>query len=173
MSTPPLTLSTARLELRPFTLADAPFIIELLNDASFLGNIGDRGVRTLADAENYLQNGPLKGYREHGFGLSAIVARADQTVVGMAGILRRPSLPEPDLGYALLPQYTGRGYAFEAAEAWVDAGRTHFALRQLLAIVIAHNKASIQLLEKLGFVRDHAATPDASEPNLFQYRLQY
>jgi RimJ/RimL family protein N-acetyltransferase len=168
-----LTLTTARLQLRPFTLADAPFIVELLNDAGFIGNIGDRGVRTVADAEAYLQKGPLQSYSEHGFGLAAIVSRTDSNMLGMAGILRRPSLPSPDLGYALLAQHTGRGYGFEAAEAWVDAGRRHFGLPELLAIVIAHNKPSIQLLEKLGFQRDHAAVPDTSEPNLFQYRLQY
>lgn len=165
-----LTIETQRLILRPFELADCDFLIRLLNSEGFIGNIGDRGVRTIADAERYLQ-GPFASYQQHGFGLSAMVLKTDQTLVGMAGLIKRDSLPEVDLGYALLPEHTLRGYALEAAEAWVASASNDFGLQRLLAVVIKQNKRSIQLLEKLGFVHQ-AEFVDAAEPDLLRYLRQ-
>lgn len=154
-----MTEATARLRLRHFTLDDAPFVLRLLNEPSFLQFIGDRGVRTLADAENYLRTGPMASYAAHGHGLDAVVLHAGDVCIGMCGILRRETLPGPDLGYALLPEYTGAGLAEEAIRAVLQHARDVLHFPEMLAIVQPDNAASIKLLHKLGFVKSQAWKP--------------
>jgi [ribosomal protein S5]-alanine N-acetyltransferase len=143
---------TARLRIRHFNLADAPFIVSLLNTPGFLAYIGDRGVRTLMDAEHYLHSGPIASYHAHGHGLSAVELLSDGSLIGMCGVLKREHLAEPDLGYALLPEFTGLGYAFEAASACIAHARSTLNMPALLATVQPNNQASIRLLGALGFV---------------------
>lgn len=146
-------LLTERLVIRPFTLEDAPFILRLLNEPSFIENITDKGVRTLEQAADYLNSGPLASYQAHGHGLWMVQHRVTGTPMGMCGLIKRDTLPELDLGYAFLPEFWGLGYACEAAEACAAWGRDTLCLRGLLAIVSADNGASIRLLEKLRFRR--------------------
>src|SRR5688572_21540231 len=110
-------LETQRLGLREFTRDDAVFIVELLNTPGWLQFIGDRNVKTKEQAIIYLENGPLKSYKENGFGSWMVELKEDKTPIGMCGILRRESLENPDIGFAFLPEYTGKGYAFEIASA--------------------------------------------------------
>jgi len=145
------TLETERLTLRPFTLADAPFILRLLNEPSFIANIADKGVRSLEQAEDYLRRGPLASYAEHGHGLWLVAHGATGAPMGMCGLIRRPALPEVDLGYAFVPEYWGLGFAREAAAACLACARAEFGLKALMAIVAPGNTASIRLLEALGF----------------------
>lgn len=146
-----LPLQTERLTLRPFTVEDAPFILRLLNEPSFIANIVDKGVRTEAAAADYLRQGPMASYAEHGFGLWLVADRATGVAMGMCGLIRRATLPEVDLGYAFVPEYWGRGLAREAAAACLAYGRDVLGLRALLAIVTPGNAPSIRLLEALGF----------------------
>lgn len=96
-------LDTDHLTIRPFTLEDAPFIVRLLNEPSFLEFIGDKGVRTLAQAEAYLRQGPLASYASHGHGLCMVQDRVTGAPMGMCGLIKRDTLPEVDLGYAFVP----------------------------------------------------------------------
>lgn len=141
---------TARLRLRPLTLDDAPFILGLLNEPSFIAHIGDKGARDLDGARRYLAEGPLAMYAAHGFGLWLVEDKAGGAPLGMCGLLQRPTLPEPDLGYAFVPAAWGRGYATEACRATLAWGREAKGLRRILAIVSPGNAASIAVLEKLG-----------------------
>ena len=113
-------LETARLSLRRFVLDDAPSIVELLTQPSFIRNIGDRGVRNVDDATRYLRDGPLAMYEQYGFGLWRASRRVDDVFVGTFGWLKRDILPDVDVGYAFLPGYWGQGYAFEAADRYVE-----------------------------------------------------
>jgi [ribosomal protein S5]-alanine N-acetyltransferase len=149
-----VTLDTERLRLRPFTLTDAPYVLAQLNQPSFLEQIGDRGVRSLEQAEAWVRSGPWPSYAAHGHGLLAVEERPGGEVIGMCGLLRREALPEPDLGYAFLPGAWGRGYATEAGRAVLDHARHVLGLARILAIVSPGNGASIRVLEKLGFRRD-------------------
>jgi RimJ/RimL family protein N-acetyltransferase len=142
---------TERLLLRPFTLEDAPFILQLLNEPSFIENIADKGVRSVTQAEDYLRQGPLASYAAHGHGLWMVQHRGTGSPLGMCGLIRRDALPEVDLGYAFLPEFWGLGFAREAAAACLAWGREHLGLRGLLAIVSPTNAASIRLLEALAF----------------------
>lgn len=143
-------IETARLQLGHFTLDDAPFILELVNDPSWIQFIGDRGIRTLAQAEAYLQTGPMASYAKNGFGLYLVWRKADKVRLGMCGLVKRPSLPHIDIGFAFLPQFTGQGFAFEAATAVLHHARYDLNLTPIVAIVAPGNHRSIKLLEKLG-----------------------
>ncbi len=152
MSARPTTvLETARLDVRPLTHDDAEFILRLLNDPSFLRNIGDKGVRTLDDARRYLDEGPIASYAAHGFGLWRVATKSDDVPVGMCGLLRRPELDDVDVGYALLPEYGSKGYALEVAHAVLRHARERLGLARIVAVVKPGNARSIRLLERLGF----------------------
>jgi len=162
-------LLTARLTLRRFELEDAPFVIELLNQPSFIRNIGDRGVRSIEDAHRYLREGPMAMYANLGYGLWHVARNSDGTPVGMCGLLKRDYLPDPDVGYAFLPEYWGTGYAFEAAEATLRHGADKFGLQRILATVITGNASSIRLLEKLGLQFERLLDRKPGEPEVRLY----
>jgi RimJ/RimL family protein N-acetyltransferase len=144
-------LETQRLTLRPLTLGDAPFILGLLNEPSFLEHIGDKGVRDLESARTYLLTGPLDSYARHGLGLLHVGHRESGASIGICGLLRRPGiLEDPDVGFALLPAWWGGGYAFEAAAAVMAWGHATLGLTRILGVTSPENEASIRLLGKLG-----------------------
>jgi RimJ/RimL family protein N-acetyltransferase len=153
--TPPrgaeFVVDTARLTLRPLTPGDAPFIFGLVNDPDWIRFIGDRGVRDLEGARQYIVDGPMASYERHGFGLYCVTTRADDTPIGICGLIRRDALPAPDLGFAFLPAFRGAGYAAEAAAAMVRLAGEISGARQLFAVVQPDNARSLQLLERLGF----------------------
>ena len=144
-------LETDRLQLTHLSDRDAEFIRGLLNEPSFLRFIGDRGVRTADDARRYIQDGPVAGYARYGHGLLRVGLKDGDTPIGMCGVLRRDTLPEPDLGFSLLPAYWSMGYAFEAASAVMRHARGTLRLGRILAITSVDNESSIRLLGKLGF----------------------
>lgn len=145
-------LRTARLELRELNFDDAEFIVELLNDESFLRFVGDKGVRTIADAREYLGNGPMDSYARHGYGLYLVRRASDGVRAGICGLVRRSGLDHPDLGFAFLPGFRGLGYASESAAAVLDHARAALRLNRILAIADPGNRVSIHVLEKAGFV---------------------
>ena len=145
-------MQTERLAFYQLTLADAPLMLRLLNEESFIQNIGDRGVRTLAQAEQYLQDGPLRSYEQHGFGMYRLVRKSDSVNVGLAGLVFRAYLGIPDVGYALLPEFGGAGYASEAAIAVYQFGKNVLKLPEIVGIVSPDNFASKKILEKIGLV---------------------
>lgn len=144
-------LRTERLVLRQQTLDDAPFVLRLLNEPSWLRYIGDRGVRTLPDASRYIREGALRMYREHGLGLYRVELVTTGEPIGLCGLLRRETLDHPDLGFALLPAYWGHGYAREAAAAVLDDARERLGVKRIVAITSIDNDASGRLLQRLGF----------------------
>jgi RimJ/RimL family protein N-acetyltransferase len=150
ISTPMKTLDTPRLTIRPLTEADAAFMLRLLNDASWLHYIGDRGVRTLEDAQHYILQGPVEMYGRLGFGFCAVELKASGELMGICGLAQRDYLEDPDLGFALLPQFCGQGYALEAASAVLRFAQQDLGLSRVLATTRHYNQASQDLLKKLG-----------------------
>ena len=144
-------LETDRLALRELHDDDAPFLLELLNEPSFLRSIGDRHVRTLDDARAYVANGPAASYTRHGFGLWRVALKDDDTPIGICGLLKRDALDHADLGYAFLPRFWSRGYAAESCAAVIAFARQTLGLDRLLAVTSPDNDASIRVLERLGF----------------------
>jgi ribosomal-protein-alanine N-acetyltransferase len=147
-------LQTERLSLRRLTLDDAEFIVDLLNDSSFLRFIGDKGVRTAEDARQYILTGPMASYERYGFGLWLVELKGSTTPVGICGLLKRDTLSEVDIGFAFLPRYRSMGYAIESAAAVLDYGRNVLGLERVVAIANHDNAASIRVLEKIGMTFD-------------------
>jgi [ribosomal protein S5]-alanine N-acetyltransferase len=146
-----IVIETERLRLRRLGPADAPSILRLLNEPSFLRHVGDRGVRTLDDAEAFIRNVPMALYEKHGFGHFLAERKEDGAMIGTCGLIKRDTLEDVDIGYSLLPEYWSRGYAFEAAAATLDYARTTARLRRVVAIVSPRNESSLRVLKKLGF----------------------
>lgn len=144
------SISTSRLTIRPFTLDDAAFIVELVNDPEWLRFIGDKAVASEEDARCYLTNGPLAMYQVHGFGLCAVERTIDGSTIGMCGLVRRAGLQDVDIGYAFLPRGRGQGFAIEAAQAVLDHGFATIGIRRIVAITDPDNVASTRVLEAIG-----------------------
>lgn len=162
-------LETDRLILRRLSTDDAEFILELLNDPSFLRFIGDKGVRTLDDAREYILNGPMEMYNRLGFGLYLTEFKETGAPIGLCGLLKRDSLEDVDIGFAFLPEFRAKGYAYESAAAVMAYGKTVLGLKRIVAITSPDNDASGKLLEKLGlrFERMIQLSNDAPEVRLF------
>lgn len=144
-------LETERLVLREVTLADAAFILQLINSPKFHKYIADRGVRTVEAAEEYVNDRYLTSYRDHGYGLYAVCLK-DGTPIGNCGFVKRPNFEFPDIGFAFLPEFEGRGYGYESALAILEHGRNNLGFTRVMAITSRDNDVSGKLLTKLGFV---------------------
>jgi RimJ/RimL family protein N-acetyltransferase len=143
-------LETERLNLRLLSIDDAGFILELLNEPSFIRNIGDKGVRTLPDARRYILDGPVASYQRYGFGLYVVALKESGQPIGLCGLVKRESLSDVDIGFAFLPEYWSRGYALESAAAVKAYGHEVLGLERLVAITNPENEGSIRVLEKIG-----------------------
>ena len=142
------TIRTARLIIRRFGLADAAFIVQLVNQPSWLRWIGNRNVHTLDDAETYLSSGPLSMYERYGVGLCGVELAGK--LIGMAGLIKRSPAAEIDLGYAFLPEYWGQGYATEVAQALLNYAIHMLKLPRIIATTQLENQQSIKVLERIG-----------------------
>jgi len=144
-------LETERLLLRQFSTEDAEFILELLNEPSFIRNIGDRGVRTIEGANSYILNGPVASYAKNDFGLYLVKLKETNESIGMCGLIQRDALEDVDIGYAFLPRFWSKGYAVESALAVKEYARNVIGLNHIVAITDPENEGSIRVLEKIGF----------------------
>jgi RimJ/RimL family protein N-acetyltransferase len=161
---------TARLTLRHLHLGDAAFILELLNEPKFLRFIGDKGVRTLDDAGEYLLAGPMASYAENGHGLYA-VELGDRTPIGICGLVKRTGLDHPDVGFAFLARHSGRGYATESAAAVLEHARGDLELGRVVAITDPTNAGSIAVLEKIGLKLERRIRLDSKDQELSLFAL--
>lgn len=162
-------LETDRLILRKLSVEDACFVLGLLNEPSWLLYIGDKGVRTLEDARNYIRTGPLESYRRFGFGLYLAELKGSRTPIGICGLVKRDSLEDVDVGFAFLPEFWGRGYAYESASAVLAFAKSVLGLPRIVAVTAPDNERSIRVLEKLGlrFDRMVRLSEDGPESRLF------
>lgn len=144
-------IETERLVLRQLTADDAEFLIRLLNEPSFIANIGDRQVRNVVDAHRYVELGPAAMYRKHGVGLRVVVLKETHEPVGLCGLLKRDEIEDFDIGYAFLEEHWRRGYAYESARAVMKWARATLRLQRVIGFIAPHNDPSARVLEKLGF----------------------
>ena len=166
-------IETDRLLLEKFTVDDAAFMLELLNTPSWLDFIGDRNVRTLDDAKQYILTGALTSYERFGFGPYMVTLKTSDLPIGICGLYRRDTLDDVDLGFALLPAYAGKGYGYEAASAVSNYAKTVLGLTRITGITKPTNQNSIRLLEKLGmcFENKISFANDGQENLLFAMTL--
>ena len=163
---------TERLVIRHFEPGDTDYILRQLNEESFIRFIADKQVRTLSDASQYLQNGPMASYTANGFGLNMVLLKSSGEAVGMCGLVKREELGSPDLGYAILPEHWRKGYALEAGAAVLDDARQSHSLNTVLGVTLPDNLASNQLLLKLGFSLTGSVELYGDINNLYEYRIR-
>jgi RimJ/RimL family protein N-acetyltransferase len=166
-------LTTERLSLRQFSVDDSGFMLRLLNEPSFLKNIGDKGVRTLADARSYLLDGAIASYAKFGFGAWMVENQESGTPMGMCGLLKRDALEDFDIGYAFLPEFWSRGYALEAASGVLSYARDTLGLERVAAITQVDNESSIRLLKKLGFAFEGFIRLSPGDPEINLFALEF
>jgi RimJ/RimL family protein N-acetyltransferase len=165
---PDIIFETERLLVRRFTTEDAPFIYRLVNEPAWLQYIGDRHVRSVEDARQYLINGALKSYTENGFGPWLVQVKQTGISAGMCGLFKRDYLEEADIGFAFLPEYNGQGYGYEVASATLRYARENLGMDRFAAFTAKDNYASIKLLMKIGFAEAGVLVLDGEELFLFK-----
>lgn len=158
--------SSERLIIRHLDLNDAEFIFQLLNQDSWLRFIGDKQIHDLDAARKYLTEGPLAMYQQHGFGLFAVQRKMDNQVIGLCGLIKRDTLPDIDIGFAFLDEFSGLGYAHEAALSIKDYAQNTLKLTRLIAIVNPANQRSMRLLEKIGLAFESQISLSEDKPCL-------
>jgi len=166
---PTVVLKTERLELRHLGPGDASFILRLLNEPSWLENIGDKGVRTAAEAQRYIETGPVEMYGRLGFGLYQVRLIGSDAPIGMCGLLKREALEDADLGFAFFPEFWGNGYAREAAAGVLSYARNKLGLARIVAITARNNEASRRVLEALGFELERSVHLEVGGEELLMY----
>ena len=166
-------LITQRLELNWLTLDDTPLMLAVWNDPAFVRHVADRGIRTLEQARAAVEAGPLRLYAEHGYGPFRVRRRVDGMDMGICGLFRRAGLEEPDIGFAILPDFCGKGYGFEAAAAVLEHARGALGLSAVSAIVSPLNAPSIGLLEKLGMHFERPIRMPGEDHDIRLYRIEF
>lgn len=166
-------LTTERLELLEFTLIDAPFILELLNSPTWIKYIGDRNIKTLADAKQYIQDKLIDSYQKHGLGLYLVKRKEDNESIGMVGLVNRDTLEDIDVGFGMLPRYAGKGYGYEAAAAVMDYAQHTLKLKRVVAITVPYNEYSIALLKKIGLQFEKMIQSSNKQEQLMLFSLDF
>ncbi|ASK31287.1 GNAT family N-acetyltransferase [Chryseobacterium sp. T16E-39] len=155
---------TERLILRPISLEDGAFIFDLYNRPKFIQFIGDRNLKNISDAEEYIKNRFLPQLENLGFGNYLVVTKDKNEKVGAVGIFEREGLDVVDIGFSLLDEFEGKGYAYEAAVKVKSIGMDEFGLKKISAITSKDNFSSQKLIEKLGLkFQKHITLPNDSE----------
>jgi len=143
-------LETERLIIRPISIIDAAFMLQLMNTKGWLGFIGDRNVKDRTAASNYILTRIIPSYHSYGFGLYLVILKNKNTPVGICGLVKRDGLDYPDLGFAVLPEYERQGYTSEASETILEYAENKLKIPMVYGITTQSNFAAIRVLEKQG-----------------------
>jgi len=155
---------TERLILKPADLEDADFFLKLYNLPSFIRFIGDRNLRTKKDAENYISNRFLPQIEKLGFGNCVVIHKELNEKIGAVGVFSRDGIDVPDIGFSFLPDFEGKGFAYESAVNLMEIVRTEFGIEKLSAMTTDENISSQKLIERLGLqFKKYVIFPDDNE----------
>jgi RimJ/RimL family protein N-acetyltransferase len=161
---------TNRLLISKFTTEDAPFFKELVNTPNWLKFIGDRHIKTIEDAKKRIQEGHLKSYQINGFGFYKLLLKGENNKpIGTCGLVKRETLDDVDIGFAMLPDYEGKGFGYESSLAVMKLAKNKFKLQRIIAITLATNPNSIKLLEKLGLSFEKTVKPFEDDEELLLF----
>jgi RimJ/RimL family protein N-acetyltransferase len=166
-------LETERLILRRLTADDAGFMYALMNDPAYLRFIGDKGIRTVTDARQYILTGPVQCYEHYGYGLYLTELKKRGEPIGICGLVNRESLEDVDIGFAFLPEYWAQGYAQESAAAVIEYGKNVIGLKRIVAVTAADNQSSIRLIEKIGMRFEKMANVFADQPDVKLFATEF
>ncbi|MBT3251723.1 MAG: GNAT family N-acetyltransferase [Candidatus Marinimicrobia bacterium] len=160
---------TERIRIEKATLDDSPFILELLNSPGWIEFIGDRGLTTTKEVADYIQKVLIDSYVKNGYGLFKMILKAEDKPIGLCGFVKRDFLDHADIGFALLPEYEGNGYAYEAACETMNYGLSALQIKTIFAITTFENSKSKKLLHKIGLHEIGAIHPDIYDTDLLLY----
>lgn len=166
-------IETQHLILREFTADDAAFLCELVNTPEWIRYIGDRNIRNTEDAQRYIAEKLQTAYDTLGFGFYLVELRKEGMPVGLCGLIQREGLADIDLGFAFLPEHTGKGYAYESALATLAYAQSLLSLNRVVAITVKDNQKSIQLLKKLGMHFERFVTLPGDDEELMLYAIEW
>lgn len=166
-------IETGRLRLRAVSVDDADLMLAVWNDPAFICNVADRGIRTTEHAREAIADGAAKLFEDYGYGPFCLSLKSDDSMIGICGLFKRDNIDHPDIGFAVLPDYCGQGYAGEAAIAVVDYARSELVLPALTAIVSPTNAPSIGLIEKLGLTFDRMITMPGDDGAICLYSIVF
>jgi len=167
------SLKTERLHLRWLVPGDEAILLAVWNDPAFIQNVGDRGVRTMQEASEAMEKGPLKLYSDHGYGPYRVALADSDEAIGICGLFKRDNLDDPDIGFAILPDHCGKGYAFEAADIVSTHAREGLGLKRMTAIVSQRNNTSIGLIEKLGLTFERMLLMPGDDEEICLYSIDW
>ena len=164
-------IETERLRLRPVTIGDTTLMLAVWNDPAFIRHVADRGIRTDVQAKEALQAGALKLFADFGYGPYCLSLKSNGDLIGICGLFRRENLDDPDIGFSVLPEHCGRGYANEAASAVIKYAKEVLGITRLTALVSPKNVPSIGLIEKLGLTFNSLITMPGDDEAIRLYKL--
>ncbi|MDM1046912.1 GNAT family N-acetyltransferase [Sphingobacterium hotanense] len=141
-----MRIATERLTLSPLSEKDAAFVAELLNTDGWIKNIGDRNIRSEKDAREYIKKVTDNPHITYW----TVKLKLERVAIGLVTLIKRDYLQFNDVGFALLPQFFNKGYAFEATKAVLLYLINNNLLEDILAISLKENAPSINMIEKLG-----------------------
>ena len=161
---------TNRLIISKLTKKDAAFFLDLVNSPNWIKYIGDRNLKTVKDAKDYLKNGTIKSYNNYGFGFYKLQLKEEGLKsIGTCGLVKRDQLDDVDIGFAMLPEYEGRGFGYESSLAVLKLAKEKFNLKKIVAITLPTNHNSIKLLEKLGLTYEKRVKPFEDDEELLLF----
>lgn len=160
-------LETERLLLQKPTIDDAEFYYQLLREPLFKQHIADLGIESVEDAKNFIEKYLIGHHANFGFGMLTTRLKADNTAIGFCGAIKREYLEWPDMGYALLPEFFGKGYATEGAKVVLDHCHNQLGMDKVVAYTTLENAESMHVLEKIGLKRDKLINIPDGERMLF------
>lgn len=166
-------IETERLALRNILESDAEFIMKLVNEPSFIQNIGDRNVRSLGDSKEYIASRMTASYRNNGHGLYLVELKNSNTPIGMCGLVKRDTLPCADIGFAFLPAHWSKGYAVESSIGVLNYAKNKLKMKRVLGIALPSNKPSVKVLEKIGLKHIETKKFPGDQDELGVYSIEF
>ena len=151
-----MILETQRLRLVEAQDSDDTFFFKLLNSPNWLEFIGNRNIHTLKDARDYIQKSLINSYQTNGYGLYKMILKKNMKDIGICGLVKRPTLDHPDIGFAILPAFEKKGYTIEAAKGILTYAKTILRLEKILAITTLENTGSQRILSKIGLTQTNS-----------------
>ena len=165
-------VKTERLILSPTAEEDAEFIFELLNTPKWLEHIGDRNVKSVEGAKEYIQTKMLPQLHRLGYGNYTVIRQSDEMKMGICGLFDREGLEGIDIGFAFLPAFEGNGYGFESADKLKNMAFDELGIQVINAITTKENISSQKLLDKLGLQLIGTTQLPNEEEELLLYKIK-
>ena len=159
--------------MRWLTLNDAELMLAVWNDPAFIKYVGDRGVYTLDQAHDALESGAFQLYENYGYGPFRLTLRENGQVVGVCGLFRREGYDDPDIGWSVLPEFSGKGFAYEAASAVLAYAWQEVGLSRVTAFIDVKNTPSIGLARKLGLRFERMARLVGDDEDVCLYSVSH